>query len=145
MAETTLTDEARTFVVQSLACHDAPSAVAAAVKRDFAVEITRQAIEAYDPTKVAGRNLAERWATLFHETRAAFLEDTVAIGIANRATRLRRLERLADKAEAQGNVALAAQLLAQAAKEVGDVYTNRQRIDANHSVVSHEDALAALK
>lgn len=145
MSDGTLSDEAKTFVVQSLACHDAPSAVATAVRKEFGFEITRQAIEAYDPTKVAGRNLSGRWATLFHETREAFLQDTVAIGIANRATRLRRLERLADKAEGQGNVALAAQLLAQAAKEVGDVYTNRQRIDANHTVRSHEDALADLE
>jgi hypothetical protein len=40
---------------------------------------------------------------------------------------------------------LAAQLVVQAAKEVGDVFTNRQRIDANHTVRSHEDALGDLE
>jgi hypothetical protein len=60
-------------------------------------------------------------------------------------TRLRTLQRLADRAEAQGNIALAAQLVVQAAKEVGDVFTNRQRIDANHTVRSHEDALGDLE
>jgi len=33
------------------------------------------------------------------------------------------------KVEARGNVATAAQLLEQAAKEVGDVFVNRQRAD----------------
>ena len=145
MAETILSDDAQTFVVQSLACYDTPTAVARAVKAEFGAEITKQAVEFYDPTKQAGRTLSEKWRTLFHATREAFIADTTAIGISHRSTRLRRLERLIDKAEAQGNTALSAQLLAQAAKEVGDVYTNRQRIDATHSHVSHEDALGALE
>ena len=145
MSENTLSDEAKTFVVQSLACFDAPSVVAKAVKEQFGVAITRQSVEFYDPTKRAGADLSECWRSLFEATRVAFIADTAAIGVAHRATRLRRLERLIERAELQGATALAAQLLAQAAKEVGDVYTNRQRIDANHTVRSHEDALGDLE
>jgi len=145
MSDTSLPDPVKTFIVQSLACWDSPSTVAKAVKDQFGETISRQAVQYYDPTKVAGATLAEEWRTLFERTRAAFLDDQASIGVAHRVTRLRRLEGLIDKAEAQGNVALAAQLLAQVAKEVGDVFTNRQRIDANHTVRSHEDALGDLE
>jgi hypothetical protein len=92
-----------------------------------------------------GQGLSEGYRELFRVTREQFLEDTATIGISHRVTRLRTLQRLADRAEAQGNIALAAQLVVQAAKEVGDVFTNRQRIDANHTVRSHEDALGDLE
>lgn len=123
-----LPPEAQTYVVQALACFDAPSIVAAAVKKEFEVTITPQAVEAYDPGKRAGRNLAEKWKALFEETRQAFLEDTSKIAISHRAVRLRALQRMAEKAETMGNIALAAQLHEQAAKEAGDSYTNRREL-----------------
>ncbi|MFG1260044.1 DUF2280 domain-containing protein [Xanthobacter flavus] len=123
-----LTDEVRTFVVQSLACFDPPSVVVAAVKKEYGEVVKPQAVEAYDPTKRAGRNLSKRWRALFEETRKAFLEDTSKIAISHRAVRLRALQRMAEKAESMGNMALAAQLHEQAAKECGDAYTNRRQI-----------------
>ncbi len=126
--EARLTEEARTFVVQALACFDAPSVVRDAVKREFGLTITAQAIEAYDPTKRAGRHLADKWKALFAATRETFLEDTSKIGVSHRAVRLRAIERMAAKAESQGNMALAAQLYEQAAKECGDAYTNRREL-----------------
>lgn len=126
--EPKLTEEARTYAVQCLACFDAPSVVAAAVKKEFGLIITPQAIEAYDPTKRAGRKLTAKWTALFEETRKAFLEDTSRIGISHRAVRLRTLQRMAEKAEAMGNLSLAAQLQEQAAKEVGNAYTNRREL-----------------
>lgn len=122
--EPKLTDEARAFVVQSLAMFDAPSIVAAAVKKEFALTITPQGCEAYNPTRRAGKLLAEKWRAMFTETRKAFLENTAEIGISHRTVRLRALQRMVDKAETQGNVALAAQLLKQAAEEMGNAYTN---------------------
>lgn len=126
--EPKLTEESRTFVVQCLACFDAPSVVAAAVKKEFGIVITPQACEAYDPTKRAGAKLSDKWKAVFEETRKAFLEDTSRIGISHRAVRLRALQRMAEKAETQGNMALAAQLFEQAAKEVGESYTNRREL-----------------
>jgi hypothetical protein len=128
MAATRLTDEQQGFVVQSLACFDTPAAVAKAIKTEFGLTFSSQAIEAYDPTKAAGRRLAERWRLLFEETRKAFLEDTAQIAISHRAVRLRALQRMAEKAEGQGNLVLAASLMEQAAKEVGDSYTNRREL-----------------
>ena len=123
-----LDDRARTFVVQSLACFDAPTSVSAAVRKEFGFEITPQSVEAYDPTKRAGWNLAPKWRALFAETRKVFLEDTATIGISHRAVRLRALNRMADRAEGAGNMFLAAQLHKQAAEEMGNAFTNRREL-----------------
>ncbi len=139
-----LSDEVKTFIVQQLACFDPPSVVVKAVKAEFGEIVTPQQVEAYNPERRAGQGLSEGYREIFRVSREAFLEDTAAIAISHRTSRLRSLQRLAERAESMGNLALAAQLLAQAAKEVGDVFTNRQRIDANHTVRSHEDALAEL-
>lgn len=121
-----LSNDVKAFIVQALACFDTPSQVAAAVREEFGIEVSRQQCESHDPTKYAGRDLAKRWRVLFEDTRKRFREETADIPIANRAYRLRTLGRMAEKAEGMRNLALTAQLLEQAAKEVGDVYVNRQ-------------------
>jgi len=128
MAKGKLNTEVQTFVVQSLACFDAPSVVVEAVRREFGETITRQTVEGYDPTKKAGSSLSTKWRALFEETRKTFLEDTATIAISHRAVRLRALQRMADKAETMGNMSLAAQLHKQAAEEVGNAYTNRREL-----------------
>lgn len=128
MAKGKLKDDVKTFIVQSLACFDTPSIVVEAVRKEFGESITRQSVEGYDPTKKAGANLAEKWRLLFEETRKTFLEDTASIAISHRAVRLRALQRMADKAETQGNMVLASSLLKQAAEEVGNAYTNRREL-----------------
>lgn len=128
MANPKYSDEVKTRVVQSLACFDTPSAVAKAIKAEFGVEISPQACEAYDPNKVAGKKLSQRFRLLFEETRKTFLEDTAGIAISHRAVRLRALQRMAEKAETQGNMVLAASLMKQAAEEMGNAYTNRREL-----------------
>lgn len=126
MAKSKISAAVRTYIVQSLACFDTPTTVVAAVKKEFGETVSRQMVEAYDPTKRAGEKLGAGWQQLFEETRKAFLEDTSKISISHRAVRLRVLDRMAHKAEEQGNMPLAASLLEQAAKEVGDTFTNRR-------------------
>lgn len=128
MASPKLTDEVKAFIVQSLACFDGLAVVVAAVKKDHGVEISRQLAESHDPTKKAGSKLGAKWKALFEETRKAFLEDTSQIAISHRAVRLRALQRMAEKAETQGNMVLAASLMKQAAEEVGNAYTNRREL-----------------
>lgn len=124
-----LKNEVKSFIVQALACFDTPSQVVEAVKNEFGAVLTRQQVESHDPTKASSKGLAAKWVTLFHDTRKRFREETAEIPIANRAYRLRALGRMAEKAENMKNMALTAQLLEQAAKEVGDVYVNRHRKD----------------
>ncbi|TBH09919.1 DUF2280 domain-containing protein [Rhizobium leguminosarum] len=128
MAKPKVSDAAKMFIVQSLACFDSPSVVAAAVKTEFDVIISRQSIESYDPTKAAGAKMGPRWREIFDATRTAYLADIAKVGISHMAVRLRILQRMVDKVEVQGNSALVAQLLEQAAKEVGGSYTNRREI-----------------
>lgn len=126
-----LTSDVKAFIVQALACFDTPTQVSQAVKQEFDIDVTRQQVEQHDPTKRAGANLAAKWRTLFEDTRKRFREETSEIPIANRSFRLRVLGRMAEKAENMKNMALTAQLLEQAAKEVGDVYVNRQTKNEN--------------
>lgn len=128
-----LTIEVKAFIVQALACFDTPTQVAQSVKQEFGIEITRQHVAQNDPTKVAGANLAKKWKELFDETRRRFREEVSEIPIANKAFRLRTLDRMATKAEGMKNMALAAQLMEQAAKEMGGAYTNRQQVDHTNS------------
>lgn len=134
--EPKLNDEARTFVVQCLACFDPPSVVAAAVKKEFSFSVSPQACEAYDPTKRAGTKLSDKWRRLFEETRKTFLEDTSKIGASHKAVRLRALQRMAEKAENMGNLTLAASLYEQAAKEMGNAYTNTRVLQGGLAITT---------
>ncbi|MBV4477875.1 DUF2280 domain-containing protein [Pseudomonas botevensis] len=122
-----LKNDVKAFIVQALACFDTPTQVSQAVKQEFGVDVSRQQVEQHDPTKRAGANLAVKWQTLFHDTRQRFREETAEIPIANRAYRLRAMNRFVERAESMKNIGLAMQILEQAAKEVGDVYVNRQK------------------
>lgn len=122
----TLTEAAKRFVVQALACYDTPTQVSEAVKEEFGIEVPRQQVAQYDPTKASGASLAKKWRVMFEDTRERFRKETAEIPIANQAFRLRTLQRLLTKVESRGNVVLVAQLLEQAAKEVGEAYVNRR-------------------
>lgn len=125
----TLKGEVKAFIVQSLACFDTPSMVVDAVKKEFGIVISRQQVESHDPTKANGRGLAKKWIDMFHATRERFQTELADIPIANKAFRLRALDRMATRTEGMKNFALTAQLIEQAAKECGDAYTNRQKIE----------------
>lgn len=123
----TLKDDEKLFIVHALACFDTPSQVAAQLKEEYGIEITRMQAASYDPTTIIGKRCAKKWAEIFHEVRKAFLADTSGIAIANKAYRLRVLDRMAKQAESKGNKVLTAQLIEQAAKEVGEFHVNRNR------------------
>lgn len=124
-----LKPEVKSFIVQALACFDTPSQVVASVKEEFGLEISRQQAESHDPTKSGGKTLADKWRVLFEETRERFKSETGDIPIANKAFRLRALNRMVIEAERRKNYPLAAQLIEQAAKESGGQYTNKQSLE----------------
>jgi len=140
-----LTPEQKIFIIQRLACYDTPDQVAKAVKEEYGLTITRMHAEIYDPNKAAGHNLSPKLRKVFEDTRQTFLTNLQDIPIANKAYRLRLLDRLARTADGKGNAVLTASLAEQAAKEMGEAYTNRQRIEANvHVVGDIGDALGDL-
>lgn len=126
----TLKGEVKAFIVQSLACFDTPSMVVESVKKEFGISITRQQVESHDPTKSNGKGLAKKWVDIFNDTRNRFQTQIADIPIANKAYRLRTLDRMATRTETMKNFALTAQLIEQAAKEVGDAYTNKLKVES---------------
>ncbi|WP_315336185.1 DUF2280 domain-containing protein [Pseudomonas grimontii] len=122
-----LKNEVKSFIVQALACFDTPSQVVEAVKNEYGIAVSRQQVETHDPTKSAGKGLAVKWVTLFQDTRKRFREETAEIPIANRAFRLRAMNRSFERADSSKNIPLAMQILEQAAKETGDMFVNRSR------------------
>ena len=125
----TLKGEVKVFIVQSLACFDTPSQVVELVKKEFGLSITRQQVESHDPTKANGRGLAQKWVDMFNATRERFQNEISDIPIANKAYRLRVLDRMATRAEGMKNLALTAEIIEQAAKECGDAYTNKHKFE----------------
>lgn len=134
-----LKPEVRAFIIQELACFDTPSQIVESVQKEFKVQVTRQQVASHDPTKAAGKGLAKKWVDLFNDLRDRFLNEISDIPIANKAYRLRVLQRMSTTAENMKNIGMTAQLLEQAAKEVGDVYTNKQKVEqsvvATHNVM----------
>ena len=125
-----LKPEIKAFIVQSVACFDTPSQVAESVLKEFGVKINRQQVEQHDPTKASGKKLAKKWVDMFNDTRSRFQTQIADIPIANKAYRLRTLDRMATRTETMKNFALTAQLIEQAAKEVGDAYTNKLKVES---------------
>lgn len=122
-----LRDEVKLFIVNALACYDAPTAVSIAVKEEFGLDVSRQQVSCYDPNTFVGRNLSKKWRTIFEQTRTKFRETADEIPIASKAFRLRGLGRLAQKAESMRNLPLVASLYEQAAKEMGDIFVNKNK------------------
>lgn len=124
-----LSTEVKAFIVQSLACFEPPTKVIELVKVEFNVQVSRQQVSQYSPGNAMAAKLSQKWIDLFESTRARFQAEISDIPIANKAYRLRTLDRMMSKAEGMKNMALAATLIEQAAKECGDAYTNRQKVE----------------
>ena len=124
-----LSPEVKAFIVQALACFDTPTRVAEQVKQEFDLVVTLQQVSSYDPTRAIAKNLGQKWIDLFNATRERFQNEIANIPIANKSYRLRVLDRMAAATEKQKNFGMTAQLMEQAAKEVGDAYTNRQKVE----------------
>lgn len=124
-----LSTEVKAFIVQSLACYETPAKVIELVKENFKVTVTRQQVSAYDPANAMAKSLSQKWVDLFNSTRTRFQTEITDIPIANKAYRLRALDRMMTRAEGMKNMALAASLMEQAAKEVGDAYSNKQKVE----------------
>lgn len=124
-----LSTEVKAFIVQSLACFETPTKVIELVKAEYNIQVSRQQVSQYSPGNAMAEKLSQKWVDLFNSTRKRFQEEISDIPIANKAYRLRVLDRMATRAENMKNLAMTAQLIEQAAKEVGDAYTNRQKVE----------------
>ena len=124
-----LSTEVKAFIVQSLACFEPPTKVIELVKAEFNVQVSRQQVSQYSPGNAMAAKLSQKWVDLFNSTRERFQKEVSTIPIANKAYRLRMLDRMATRTEGMKNFALTAQLIEQAAKECGDAYTNKHKFE----------------
>jgi hypothetical protein len=126
-----LTKLEKIFVVERLAMWEEPSEIALAFKEHFGKEIDRRQVWVYNASKpqLAERMSAEMVA-LFHEVRKRFREETIDIPIANKAYRLRELQKQLERAKGRKfvNEKQLAEALEQAAKEEGGYYTNKREL-----------------
>jgi len=123
----TLRDSERKEIVQRLAAFEPPSEVAEWASEQFEKDVTKTQVYHYDPTRCD--ETAEKWEQLFRETRKEFISDLDTIALSHRAYRLRELTDLYRRAKQNGAVEEAARILKQAAKEVGEQFTNRRSVD----------------
>lgn len=127
-----LKEEVKMFITQSLACLDTPSQVVEAVKEEFGLDLARSHVQFFDPTKKqGGAELGKKYRAVFEETRKAFLEDITKIPIANKSFRLRALQRSYEFFTQRKNYIAANQVLEQAAKEDGGLYTNKMKVSGD--------------
>ena len=125
-----LTDEIKREIVLALARFDTPTEVAKRVREEFGVEVDSRQVGAYDPTRTYFE-AGEKWREIFDAARKAYIEDVSAVPIANQGFRLNELNRLYAEALKAKNRKLAADLMRQAAEEVGGALTNQRRVDVN--------------
>ena len=83
-----LTDEHKAYVARRLAAYDGPSEIARDMRRQFGIEISRQAITQYDPTR-APEHCGKKRADLFFRLRKAHMREQ-----GQQAVKSRKVERM---------------------------------------------------
>lgn len=124
-----LADEVKAFIVTNLAAFEPPSVVVELVKGEFGIAVSRQQVSGYDPATRTGKEMSEKWKVMFEKARKDFRESTDDIPLANKAVRVRMLDRMARAAMERKNVQQAKDLMKQIAEEMGEVYTNRHKLE----------------
>lgn len=114
----------KVFIVQQLACDKTLPEIVEAVKEQYDIEISRQAVHYYNPLR--NEKLDEELARIFHETRAKIKEGTLEVPCSSQTYRLMMLQSLIDKANRRGQSTVVAKLLEQAAKEIGGFYSSKE-------------------
>lgn len=89
-----LDEEVKVFIIQMLAMYKTPQKVADAVKEEFKIEIERQQVAAYNPTKLTGKHLSKKHVTLFNKTRREYDKKLLDIPLSNKIFRIQELQDL---------------------------------------------------
>ena len=121
-----ITKKVKLFIVRMLPEFETPTQASKTVKEIFNVDVSPQQCEAYDPTKRTGQDLSQELRDKFFEYRRIANEELEAIPVANRRYRLQLLQNLVEKYP--DNPVFIPKWIEQAAKEMGNQYTNKQEI-----------------
>jgi hypothetical protein len=133
----TLSNEQKAYIVSAFARFEGVAEVCRSFKDEFGLDLPKPHALAYNPGGVKYRG-ARKWHDLFERERKSFLDNVNSIGIANKTYRLQELHKLCLVAIGRKNIKLACEILEQAAKEMGEVFTNRREVKSeNKSITAH--------
>lgn len=121
-----LNESQRRHIVQRLACFVGAAEIQREAREIWGMEISFQAIAQYNP-EVASTTTAKKWIKFYERCREAFLTEVAKEGIAHPRWRTRERQALYDRAKemgASGNIPLCLQILEQAEKAEGGMFTN---------------------
>lgn len=136
----TLSEEQKEWLVTQWAMFRTPAEIRRGFKDLFGVEITPKQAHQYNPSGSRGKEKSMRkWKLVFTHVRHKFLTEVAEIPIANAAVRLNRLEQLCVNAMEKGKAPLAADIIEQAAKEVGGLFTNKREVEAHHEATHNHN------
>jgi hypothetical protein len=127
-----LTEDQKLFIVQRLAAFRSPQQVADEYKEAYGVEIQRNHVYRYDPTKPKPLG-GKKYKIIFDDARKRFLAEVNEIPIAHLAYRLDRHQQLftkyADRTDRKiEDDEFMLKILEQAAKDCGGMFTNRREL-----------------
>lgn len=129
MSEVKLERYIQIFIIQQLAMFERGTAIQKALKDEYEIDVSRAAISYYKDNPDLPKDLKK----LFTKTKNDFLKDSSKIPIAQKSYRLMKLYKMFEAEEDQNpalqNKKRMSALLEQAAKESGDAYTNKQKIE----------------
>jgi hypothetical protein len=128
-----LTEPQKDYVIRRLAAYDTPTEIQRDLREKFGVEITRQAIETYDPTRRP--DCGKQSADVFFGARGALLQSEPDAPLSLRKDELRRRERLV----LRSLETLADRILKSIDAGNGDVFAKRA------DRISDDDRLRALQ
>lgn len=134
-----LTDQVKVYMVTRLACYATLDEVRTGVRELFGIEVSGPQVLYYDAT-AASTKLSEHFRQLFRETRERFNREVSEIPIASQSYRLKQLQDLFETDKKRGNTASAREHLEQAAKEIGNLFTNRRELTGKGGgPIEHKD------
>lgn len=125
-----LSHEAKVRLTTLMAQFCGPSEAAKVVSDEFDVTVDRRTAWKFDASK-RGCTTGPRYRQLFHEVRERWLNDMATVPIAQQGHRLRVLDRLLIKLEAEGDYSGALKVLEQAAKEAGRIFTDQPTVSVS--------------
>lgn len=136
-----ISDNLKRRIVVELATFKTAAEVRTLLREEQGGDIPIAAISKYDASReYCGSGEALR--QLFAETRRQFVTSVADIPIAHIGYRLRQLQDMAQRAKAQGNFKLAGELLEQAAKDHGGLFTNVRHVQGQvqHQQITADEA-----
>lgn len=142
-----LKDEHRAWLVAKFATYGRLLEVLHAFRDEFGFEIDKRQAAKYDLSNASTKpGTVEKWRPIWDKARADFEASVTNIPVASATFRVKKLDEMFTIAFERRNYKTAAQLLEQAAKETGGMFSNKRHIEGaiehNHT---HEEVPDEVK